>query len=62
MYPLSKIALLQLEVTGAVGIAVEEACRLLGLPKTGNEAESVAKKVIELAQFGERDPKRLCGR
>jgi len=60
MYPVPKAALLQPEVTGAVGIAVQEACVLLGLPRTGNEAESVARKVIELAQIGERDPKRLC--
>jgi hypothetical protein len=41
-------------------MAVREACSLLGLPKTGDEAESVARKVHELAQIGERDPKRLC--
>jgi hypothetical protein len=58
--PLPKAALLQPEVTGAVGNAVQEACVLLGLPRTGNEAESVARKVFELAQIGERDPKRLC--
>ena len=40
--------------------AVPEACSLLGLPRTGDEAESVARKVQELAQIGERDPKRLC--
>jgi hypothetical protein len=43
-----------------MGIAVREACSLLGLPRTGDEAESVARKVQELAQIGERDPKRLC--
>jgi hypothetical protein len=53
-------ALLQPEVTGAVRIAVRDAWVLLGLPRTGNEAESVARKVAELAQIGERDPKRLC--
>jgi hypothetical protein len=60
VYPLSKAELLHPEVTGAVGIAVKEACVLLGLPSTGNEAESIARKVIELAQIGEQDPKRLC--
>jgi len=60
MCSLPTAPLLQPEVTGAVGIAVQEACVLLGLPRTGNEAESVARKIIELAQIGERDPKRLC--
>jgi hypothetical protein len=50
----------KLEVTDDVGIAVREACLLLGLPRTGGDAESVARKVLELAQIGERDPKRLC--
>jgi hypothetical protein len=60
MSPLFKAALLQPEVRSAVAIAVQEACVLLGLPRTGNEAESVARKIIELAQIGEQDPKRLC--
>jgi hypothetical protein len=44
----------------AMGIAVQDACVLLSLPKTGDEAESVARKILELVQSGERDPKRLC--
>jgi hypothetical protein len=48
------------EAARAMGIAVREACLLLGLPRTGDEAESIARKVHELAQIGERDPKRLC--
>ena len=49
-----------LHAEAARAMAVREACSLLGLPKTGDEAESVARKVHELAQIGERDPKRLC--
>jgi hypothetical protein len=48
------------EVARAVAIAVSDACILLGISRTGDEAELVTKKVIELAQTGECDPKRLC--
>jgi hypothetical protein len=44
----------------AMEIAVRDVCVLLSLPKTSDEAESVATKILELAQRGERDPKRLC--
>jgi hypothetical protein len=50
----------QLEITHGMKKAVRDACALLSLPKTGDEAESVARKILELAQSGERDPKRLC--
>jgi hypothetical protein len=49
------------EVTRAMGIAFEEACRLLRLPDaTDPAAEIVAAKIIELAKSGERDAGRLC--
>ena len=50
----------QPEIMHAMGIAVQDACVLLSLPKTGDEAESVTRKILELVQSGERDPKRLC--
>jgi hypothetical protein len=57
-YP--KTSLFPPEATRAIAIAVEDACVLLSLRKTGEDAESVARKILELAQSGERDPKRLC--
>jgi hypothetical protein len=55
-----KLSSFQPDVIRAIGIAVEDACALLSLRETGDDAESVARKVLELAQSGERDPKRLC--
>jgi hypothetical protein len=49
------------EVTRAMGIAFEDACRLLRLlDKADPAAEIVATKIIELAKSGERDADRLC--
>jgi hypothetical protein len=49
------------EVTRAMGIAFENACKSLRLSDIADPAtEIVATKIIELAQSGERDPDRLC--
>jgi len=39
--------------------AFEESCRSLGLAEGDARRDLVAKKVIEIAQGGERDPERL---
>jgi hypothetical protein len=45
----------------AMGIAFQDVCRMLGLTDKADAAtEAVARKVIELAQRGERDPVRLA--
>jgi hypothetical protein len=44
-----------------MGVAFDNACRALRLSdRTDRATELVAKKIIELAQRGERDPHRLC--
>ena len=49
------------EVTRAMGIAFEDACKLLRLPDaTDPAAEIIATKIIELAKTGEHDASRLC--
>ena len=51
------------EVTKAMGIAFEKACRTLGLALTSDPAtEAVAKVIIDLAETGERDPELLYQR
>jgi hypothetical protein len=41
--------------------AFDEACRALGLAeRTDPLRDTVARKIIEIAQTGERDPVRLC--
>jgi|ERR1700741_2919809 hypothetical protein len=48
------------EVTKAMGVAFEKACRTLGLAPTSDPAtEAVAKVIIDLAEAGERDPEQL---
>jgi hypothetical protein len=45
----------------AMSAAFEAACRSLGLVDRDDPfAEIVARKVIEVAGTGERDPERLC--
>jgi hypothetical protein len=39
--------------------AFDEALRTLGVDRSSLVAEALAKKIIKLAQQGERDPKRL---
>jgi hypothetical protein len=51
------------EAITAMTTAFEETLRTLGLvDRTGLATEIVAKKIIELAQRGERDPIRLRDR
>ena len=51
----------QPEVTRAMGIAFDSACRSLRLSdKTDLATEVVARKIIELAQKGMTDPEQLC--
>lgn len=51
------------EVTHAMSVAFDEACRALNLPDTATrEREAIAARVVELAQRGERDPVRLRDR
>ena len=52
------------ETIEAMGIAYRKACARLKLPETGRNgtAELVAAKIIDLAQYGERDPDELCRR
>jgi hypothetical protein len=51
------------EVVRAMSVAFDNACRTLGLDKrTDPASEAVAKKIIELAQRGVRDPASLSER
>ena len=51
------------EVTRAMSVAFDEVCRDLNLSHTANGVrEGVAKRIIELARHGERDPDRLRDR
>jgi hypothetical protein len=51
------------EATASMGLAFEKACRSLG---NGKQAplvrEVIAKRIIDAASNGERDPDRLCER
>jgi hypothetical protein len=48
------------EVTHAMGIAFDAVCRALAIGNSGVvHPRIVARKIIELAQMGERDPERL---
>jgi len=48
------------EVTQAMGIAFDAVCRALAIGNSGVvHPRIVARKIIELAQMGERDPERL---
>jgi hypothetical protein len=47
----------------AMGVALEKACRTLGLAPTSDAmTEAVAKVIIDAAEAGERDPELLCRR
>ena len=49
------------EVTRAMGIAFENACKSLKLiDRTDPLTKIVAAKIIDLATWGEHDPTRLC--
>ncbi len=48
------------DVTRAMGVAFVDACASLGLLDRADPAtELIAKKIIELAKQGERDPARM---
>jgi hypothetical protein len=49
------------ETKRIMGVAFEMACVALGLPDRGDLAnEIIAKRIIELAKAGERNPDLLC--
>ena len=51
------------EVTAILGQAYDRACRYLHeKEQPGAVKEIIAKRIIELAKDGERDPQRLCVR
>jgi len=50
------------EITRAMGIAFEKACARLRLAQNDAATEAVAKKIIALAQQGERNADVLCER
>ena len=51
------------ELTSAMSIAFDEACRMLQLADgAAREREAVAVRIIELARRGERNPQQLCAR
>ena len=59
--PFLKGQAFQPETVRAMGAAFDTACRRLRLAHRIDPAtELVAKKVIEVAQRGERDPDRIC--
>jgi hypothetical protein len=60
--PLLKNQAFAPEVTAAMGIAFESACARLRLSRSDSATEAIAKKIIALAQQGERDPLVLCER
>jgi hypothetical protein len=47
------------EDVGRMATAFEQALRTLKLTSTDPLAETVAKKIVEIAQTGERNPSRL---
>ena len=48
------------EAKRVMGIAFEMTCIVLRVKRTDPIAEKVAKRIIELAKDGERNPDRLC--
>ena len=61
--PFLKGRVFEPEVTRAMGIAFENACKSLKLVDRSDPLnEVVAVKIIALAAGGERDPDRLCAR
>jgi hypothetical protein len=48
------------KTTGAMGVAFERACQSLGLTDLTDElTQLVARRIIEAAEAGERDPAKL---
>jgi hypothetical protein len=51
------------EATASMGLAFEKACRSLGNGKqVPLVREIIAKRIVDAASHGERDPDRLCER
>jgi len=51
------------ETTASMGAAFEKACRFLGNGKQAPPVkEVIAKRILDAAKQGERDPDRLCER
>ena len=49
------------ETVNGLALVFEDVCRRLGLAeRTDPLRDTVARKVIEIASAGERDPMRLC--
>jgi hypothetical protein len=48
------------EAKRVMGIAFEMTCVALRISRTDPVAATVAKRIIELAKSGERNPDRLC--
>jgi hypothetical protein len=61
IYRLLKFSAFDPEEIRCMTAAYEDALRVLQLANRQDPiTELVAKKIIEVAQLGERDPKRLC--
>jgi len=61
VYSLFKNKAFEPETITVMTSAYADACRTLGVSERDHrQADVVAKKVIEFAQRGERDPVRLC--
>ncbi len=61
--PFLKSKVFDPDLTKAMGVAFEKACRTLGLARTSDPVtEAVAKVIIDLAEAGERDPELLYRR
>ena len=62
IYRLLQHAVFEDDAVKAMTVAYEDVLRELKLADRADPlTEIIAKKIIELAQTGERDPKRLCG-
>jgi len=60
VYRLFKDKAFEPEAIAAMSSAYADVCRTLGLgDQDHSEADAVARKIIEFAQRGERDPRRL---
>jgi hypothetical protein len=61
IYRLLQHAVFEDDAVKAMTVAYEDVLRDLNLADRADPlTEIIAKKIIELAQTGERDPKRLC--
>ena len=61
IYKLSKNTVFDQDTVDQLALVFEDVCRRLGLAeRTDPLRDTVARKVIEIASAGERDPMRLC--